>query len=293
MNALNQLLSSLKVEANVHHNGQYCGDFAVDTSGTRRMTFHVVSKGRCFFELDGQTTELTKGDAVFMPCDAQHCITNLLNSSAEVNQANSLPMSQEFEKASTGLVCGNFAHRNPVFEKLVKQMPELIIVRASDSGSTRQIIDLILEESSASDEHTSVLLNRLSDCLFYLLVRNNLDVENGVFAAFAHPNLSKAMELIHQNNDQRLTLDEMANAAAMSRSAFSSLFKDVVDQTPMEYLTQWRMTQAYRWLADDGISTFDAATRCGYESEASFSKAFKRVMGVGPGSARSQTQQLI
>ena len=61
MNALNQLLSSLKVEANVHHNGQYCGDFAVDTSGTGRMTFHVVSKGRCFFELGGQTVELAKG----------------------------------------------------------------------------------------------------------------------------------------------------------------------------------------------------------------------------------------
>jgi len=290
MNALNQLLSSLKVEANVHHNGQYCGDFAVDTSGTGRMTFHVVSKGRCFFELGGQTVELAKGDAVFMPCDAQHCITSLLNSKAEINTAKPLPMTQDPEQESTGLVCGNFAHRNPVFEKLVKQMPELIIIRANDNSSARQIIDLILEESSASDEHTNVLLNRLADCLFYLLVRNNLDVKSGVFAAFAHPNLSKAMTLIHQSNDQRLTLDEMANAAAMSRSAFSNLFKEVVDQTPMEYLTQWRMSQAYRWLADDGISTFEAATRCGYESEASFSKAFKRVMGVGPGSARNQTQ---
>ncbi len=288
MNALNQLLSSLKLEANVHHNGQYCGDWAVDTSGTRRMTFHVVSKGRCFLELDSETIELEEGDAVFLPCDAQHCVTNLPNIDVPVNHVKSVPMTAALDQESTGLVCGNFSHRHPVFEKLVKQLPKVIVVRNRERGPSSQIVDLLLQESRSSNQHSNVLLNRLADCLFYLLIRNNIDVENGVFAAFAHPNLSAAMELIHQQSDQRLSLDQLASSAAMSRSAFSSAFKEIVGESPMDYLTQWRMTQAYRWLADDGISTLDAAMRCGYESEASFGKAFKRVMGIGPGSARAK-----
>jgi len=254
MNALNQLLSSLKIEANVHHNGQYCGDWAVDISGSKRMTFHVISKGRCYLEYDGQSIALETGDAVFMPCDAQHCVTSLPNANLEVNQSEALPMTQSLEQESTGLVCGNFAHQHPVFERLVQQMPNFIVVRASEGGPTKQIVDLLIQESLASGQHSNVLLNRLADCLFYLLVKDNLNINSGVFAAFVHPNLSAAMELM---------------------------------QTPIEYITQWRMTQAYRWLADDGISTFDAALRCGYESEASFAKAFKRVMGVGPGFVRA------
>lgn len=287
MNAINQLLSNLKLEANVHHNGQYCGDWALDTSGTRRMTFHVVSRGRCFLEFQGEVIELNEGDAVFLPCDSKHCVSNLPNSGMILNQTASIPMTQAAEQESTGLVCGNFAHSHPVFDKLVKQMPKLIIIRKNESKDAGQIIDLMLQESRSSDEHSNVLLNRLADCLFYILVRNNLNVNSGVFAAFVHPNLSAVMDLIHRNSDQRLTLDNMAEAAGLSRSALSSTFKDVVGQTPMEYLTQWRMTQAYRWLADEGITTLDAALRCGYETEASFAKAFKRVIGQGPGSVRA------
>ena len=76
----------------------------------------------------------------------------------------------------------------------------------------------------------------------------------------------------------------------MSRSAFSEAFKNLVGESPGDYAIQWRMTRAYRWLADSQISTLEAALRSGYESEASFAKAFKRVIGVGPGSVRSQNK---
>ncbi len=289
MNAINQLLESLKIEANVYHNGKYCGNWAINTAGSRRMSFHIVTQGQCFFKLDGETIELYEGDAVFLPSDAQHRVTNTLDIKIPQNAVKSLPMTDVLDEPSTGLVCGNFTHNHAIFEKLIKQMPELMVVRRSENNASSQIIDLMLAESKASNQHSNVLLNRLSDCLFYLLVRGNLDIESGVFAAFAHPQISKAMELIHKedNEDKRLSLEELASAAAMSRSAFATLFKEVVGQSPVDYQTQWRMTQAYRWLADDGVSTLEAALRCGYESEGSFSKAFKRVIGVGPGQVRA------
>lgn len=290
MNAINQLLDSLKIEANVFHNGQYCGNWAVNISGNQRMTFHIVTRGHCFFKFKEETIELNVGDAVFLPSDAVHCVTNSPNIVIQENVAEPIPMTQTVDEASTGLVCGDFTHNHAIFNKLIKQLPELIVVRKNDNNPSSQIIELMLAESKSTNEHSNVLLNRLSDCLFYLLVRGNIDIETGVFAAFAHPQLSNAMELIHQSLDEykgRLSLEDLAEAARMSRSAFANLFKEVMGQTPVDYQTQWRMTQAYRWLADEGISTFEAAIRCGYESEGSFSKAFKRVIGVGPGQVRA------
>ena len=145
----------------------------------------------------------------------------------------------------------------------------------------------MLAESRQADQSTNMLLNRLSDCLLYVLLRDHVETESGLFSAMAHPSLGESLTLIHSNPAYKLTLDKLASVAAMSRSAYSSLFSQMVGLSPADYIVQWRMAQAHRRLADDGISTLDAALRCGYESEASFSKAFKRVLGIGPGAARN------
>jgi AraC-like DNA-binding protein len=292
MHALNQLLTTLKIEANVFHNGQYCGIWAVDTSGQNMMTFHVVSAGNCYLNVDEQTLELQTGDAIFFPNDAKHRASSLAVSDMPANQATSSPMTETLEEEATGLVCGNFGHDHPLFEKLLKQLPSYIVIRANQNIASAGIIDLMLQESRQSDQNTNLLLNRLSDCLFYTLIRDHLDTKSGLFSALVHPNLSKSLELIHAATDVRLSLEELASAAGMSRSAYASLFKEIVGQSPIEYITQWKMTQAYRWLADDEISTLAAALQCGYESEASFAKAFKRAMGVGPGQVRGKGNKL-
>ena len=286
MSALNQLLSALKVEAKVFHNGQYCGMWAIDTSGTQQMTFHVVSHGSCYLRVDGQSTKLVAGDAVFFPSDARHRISNLETDDVEVNQVDSFPLQGQARPDGTGLVCGYFGHQHPQFEKLLKQLPSVIVIPKQQASASSKVVDLLLTESIGSGQSTNLLLNRLSDCLFYLILRDHLDIESGLFAAMAHPKLAPVMEMLHTNLSDKLSIDDLASAAAMSRSAFSALFKEVLQQSPIEYSNTWRMTQAYRWLADDGITTIEAALNTGYESEASFSKAFKRVMGIGPGEAR-------
>lgn len=285
MIALNQLLAAVRVQAKVFHNGQYCGQWAVDTSGTRKMTFHVVSQGHCYLIVQGQTFELNAGDVVFFPSDSSHRVSNSLDIELQVNQSTSLTMTDNIEK-STGLVCGYLEHQHPIFEKFLMQLPSWIIIRNDQKLASASIVRLILTESAESGQSTNLLLNRLSDCLFYLLLRDHLDTDTGMLSALAHPKIGKSLELIHQQSAEKLTLNELASQAGMSRSAFSALFKQLLGQSPHEYLTQWRMTQAYMWLVDDGISTFEAADRCGYESEGAFSKAFKRVMGHGPGQAR-------
>lgn len=286
LNALNQLFAVLKVRANVFHNGQYCGTWSVDTSGSSLMNFHVVTRGKCEIQVEGEIFTLNEGDAIFMPMDASHKIAASIDNGATLNSSPSIPMTQLLEEESTGLVCGHFAHQHPIFNRLLAQLPSVLVVKQKKSGLASRILKLILEESNHSGLSPNYLLDRLSDSLLYVLFRDNVDFGTGVFAAMNHPKLSKSFDLIHNNTDQRLSVEQLAKQAGMSRSAFSSLFKELVDLSPAEYLTQWRMTQAYRWLVDEGISTYEAALRCGYESDASFSKAFKRIIGSGPGEVR-------
>ncbi|MFT6407347.1 MAG: AraC-like DNA-binding protein [Arenicella sp.] len=291
MNAVNQLFAPLKLEANVFHNGQYCGAWAVDISGAQKMTFHVVVRGTCYLKVAEQVIKLGEGDAVFFPNDSKHVVSNFPNQEIELNSIESQPMSALLTEPSTGLVCGDFGHQHPLFERILKQLPEVILIRSDPDSASSKIVDLVLEESASSGYQTSVLLNRLSDCLFLLMVRDHLDVESGIFAGMSHPKLMRAIALIHGEPDQKISLEQLAAEALMSRSAFSTLFKSIVGQSPMDYLKQWRITVAYRWLVDDGISTYDAALRCGYESESSFSKAFASVMGFGPGKARAELRR--
>jgi AraC-like DNA-binding protein len=236
-------------------------------------------------------TRLVEGDAVFFPNDSKHQVSNSPNQKIELNSIESEPMSALLTEPATGLVCGNFGHQHPLFERIVKQLPEVILIRRDPCSASSKIIDLVLEESASSGDQTSVLLNRLADCLFLLMVRDHLDVQSGIFAAMSHPKLVRAIALMHGEPDQKISLEQLAGEARMSRSAFSTLFKSVVGESPMDYLKQWRITLSYRWLVDEGISTYEAALRCGYESESSFSKAFASVMGFGPGKARAELRR--
>lgn len=298
--ALNQLLIALKIEAKVFHNGQYCGAWEVDTSGASLMNFHIVTRGTCVLHVDGKRTSLSVGDAVFIPADAPHKIRSSEYSNQKISssldshpdQVRSSPMFVDIGEGATGLVCGHFCHEHPVFDRLMAQLPKVIIVRKNNHSATSRILDIILEESKSSGQSTNFLLNRLSESLFYVLVRDNISSCNGLLAAYSSPKLSKALDFIHNNIDQRLNIETLAKQAGMSRSSFSELFKKIVELSPADYIVQWKMTQAYRWLADEAISIYDASKRCGYESEASFSKAFKRVIGSGPGEIRQSRKSL-
>ena len=315
MSALDQLFSNIRVQANIFNNAQYCGLWAVDTSGSRRLSFHVVSAGRCALHLDNQTFKLAEGDAVFFPQDARHRIASLDANvdDVAVNTATPIELSEGLQADGTALICGNFSHNNPLFDRLLSQLPAAIILRHSSSldskdtqlpitgrhqsdkhigvtechGSTAALMRLLLDEAWAVDAGQSALLNRLADCLLYLLLRDHLPTQTGAFAAMSHPKLSAAMSFMHSCYDQKLTVESIAAKSFMSRSAFARQFKDVVGESPLEYLTQWRMSKAYTLLAEEGVSTLAAAIAVGYDSEAAFSKAFKRITGFGPGQARA------
>jgi AraC-like DNA-binding protein len=95
--------------------------------------------------------------------------------------------------------------------------------------------------------------------------------------------MGTALSAIHDRVDTPWTVESLAEAAGMSRSAFAARFKKLLGQAPLEYVTEWRMQKAMQLLQKRDKKLVDVARAVGYESDAAFSKAFKRVVGSSPG----------
>jgi AraC-like DNA-binding protein len=110
--------------------------------------------------------------------------------------------------------------------------------------------------------------------------------QTGWLGALRVKQIGRAISLIHRAPGRAWTVASLATEVAMSRSAFAARFAELVGEPPMHYVARWRMHVALTWLKEHDAPLGDLAARLGYESEAAFSRAFKRFIGVSPGAAR-------
>lgn len=283
---LSSVLSAYQLRAGVYANPRLCGVWQMGTSGHRRAAFHVVGEGRCWLHLrDAPSQALDGGDLVVFPHDAWHMLSATPTLDGDENR---LP--DGGDGPFTTLVCGYFeflaGDKNPILDAL----PEVIVVRGSSGSPHLGVIGrLLLEEADTADPGSRTVLDKLADTLFVMVVRhyiNQATDRQGVLAALADTRLRRALAAMHREPARAWTLESLAQVAGMSRAGFAQRFADLVGSTPIEYLTRWRMTQAELLLRNPQVSVAGAAERVGYETEAAFRKAFKRIHGIGPGALR-------
>lgn len=182
------------------------------------------------------------------------------------------------------LVCATVelgcAEGNPIGQGL----PELVVLPLASHPALAPICDLILGEAFSQRDGRQEALDRLFDYLLILIVRHVVQsgrVPNGVLAGLADPRLAKALTAIHEAPKKSWTLDDLAGIAGMSRTRFAEYFRTRIGQTPIDYLTAWRMTLACQLLAR-GKPVKSVASQVGYQSAAAFSRVFSRVTGQAP-----------
>jgi AraC family transcriptional regulator, activator of mtrCDE len=284
---LSSVLSAYQLRAGVYGHPQLCGVWQVGTAGHKRAAFHLVGRGHCWLHMrgGGAPQPLQGGDLIVFPHDDWHMLSG---TPALHGEENLLP--GDGEGPFTTLVCGYFefqaGDKNPILDAL----PAVIVVRREQAGRHLETIgQLLLEEAQAEGLGTRTVLDKLADTLFVMVVRQyiaQMGDQRGLLAALADARLRKALAAIHREPARAWTLELLAQVAGMSRASFAQRFSEMVGTAPIEYLTRWRMTQAELLLRNPQISVAAAAERVGYETEAAFRKAFKRVHGVGPGSIR-------
>jgi len=153
--------------------------------------------------------------------------------------------------------------------------------------STLQLMALEARDLQPGGE---TIITRLADILVVQAIRSWLAADpvaqKGWLGALQDKQIGRAILLIQRYPAEAWTVASLAENVSMSRSAFAARFKDLVGETPMHYATRWKMNLALTWLKEQDLTLVTLADRLGYQSEAAFSRAFKRFIGMSPGAAR-------
>jgi transcriptional regulator GlxA family with amidase domain len=146
---------------------------------------------------------------------------------------------------------------------------------------------MLASEMAEPAPGSDLVVNRLADLLFIHSIRAHIGsrseaCKSGLLRAIFNPQIGIALKSMHEKVEYPWTVESLAGACGMSRSAFAVRFKNLVGETPLEYLTGWRMQKATGMLQEGDKKLFEVGKSVGYDSDAAFSKAFKRVFGVAP-----------
>ena len=272
------------------------------------IEYHVITRGSCWMSLIGdhasEPIRLQEGDIVVVPHGDPHVVSSAPGMRAEP----ALDMQRRSEDTppfvltiggdgpgDTHLICGFFSCDARPFNPLLDSLPRFIRFGRDASQASYGLLDQFIRFATAEMGNkragSQSVLNRLSELLFVEVIRLHMDqlVHNttGWLAGLRDPLVGRALTLLHARPTHAWTLEELASEAAASRSTLADRFVHLVGYPPIQYLTQWRMQMAAKRLADRSVSIAMVAHEVGYESEAAFSRAFKKFVGQSPSQWRS------
>jgi len=268
------------------------------------LEYHVVARGRAWGGIvGGEPVLLEAGDVIVFPHGDPHTMSSAPGMRAEpgikLHQRPTdlqLPFPLTFGSAGprdVHVVCGFLGCDAHPFNPLLASLPRTLVVRASHEDGEdpiRQFIRLAVRESTTKRLGGECILARLSELMFVEVLRRHLAAlppgAGGWLGGLRDPVVGRALGLIHAEPARDWSLEELARTVGASRSTLAERFAQLVGQPPMQYLTCWRMQVAASLLArgDAGVAT--VAERVGYDSEAAFSRAFKKHAGASPGAWR-------
>jgi AraC-like DNA-binding protein len=264
--------------------------------------FHVVTSGRCWLEVEeGVPNLLQPGSLALVPHGTGH---NLFSEpGASIAKLFDLPrehISDRYEVLrhgqgglETNLICGAVRFDHPAAKQMIQLLPNVIHVDAWHSPHLewmQSTLRLMAAEARELRPGGEAVITRLADILIIQAIRawmaEDPQAQTGWLGALQDGQIGQAILLIQRQPDRAWTVAALANEVAMSRSAFAARFRELVGEPPMHYLAKWRMQLALSILNDENPSLGDLADRVGYQSEAAFSRAFKRYIGASPGIVR-------
>jgi AraC-like DNA-binding protein len=275
----------------------------------RLISYHVVTEGRCFANIvgdepivveAGEVIVITNGDAHVMSSSPGMRAAPAAPEVLAAVIAGPLPFFVKYGAdgpPTAKLVCGFLACDVRPFNPLLDALPP--VMKAKDSpdrpaGWLGQFIRFAQMESADKRAGSESVLAKLSELMFIEVVRRHLETmpaeRAGWLAGLRDPFVGKALSLMHGKAAHSWTIGELAKRIGLSRSVLAERFGDLVGMPPMQYLGMWRMQMASGMLSGGSASVASIAEAIGYESEAAFSRAFKKIVGVSPSVWRHRAQ---
>lgn len=285
--------------------------------------FHVVTEGNCWITTGTlPPIRVEQGDVIIFPRGDMHVMASALDvPPVPIAQIYNNPSHDQVtvmryggDGDSARFICG-FLHADQQFDPLLSSLPALLWVRLRAHGLELETIDAsgarsvqpitsrqevewwqaslryLIAESAEPGPGNRAVLARLTESLFVEVLRWQLrhaeHGHGGWLAGLHDPQVGRVLSLIHALPGRPWTVDEFAKEAAISRAALAKRFVDLVGQSPIHYLTSWRMQLARHLLRESTLGIGEIAGRVGYESEAAFNRAFRRLVGSPPATWRN------
>ena len=268
------------------------------TSPTDLAHFAMLSRGNCWLSVEGipEPIPLTGGDCFLLARGTSIVLRDSLRtrprwSFSEIRaKANGKVAHHGGGGAPTTVVCGSLSFDRASLKPITQLLPSFILIKAEQARTLalHNTMQALASEMAEQTPGSEVIATRLAEVLFIQVLRAHIASgvgwrNKGWLRAIFDPQIGTALSAIHDSVNTPWTVESLAEAAGMSRSAFAARFKELLGQTPLEYVTGWRMQKAMQLLQQRDKKLIDVARSVGYESDAAFSKAFKRVVGANPG----------
>jgi AraC-like DNA-binding protein len=283
---------------------------AVMPGAQHAIEYHVITRGSAWISIvDGapfEPVQLNEGDIAVIPHGEPHVVSSAPQMRAKPDvdghrrpQDDSvLPFklrTGEGETSDAHLFCGFFTCDVRPFNPLLDALPRFMRIGRGTSAATDALLDHFLGLAAAEhgDKRAGAqsVLNKLSELMFIEAIRTHMDHlsgdNTGWLSGLRDPLVGRALSLMHAQPARPWTLEELAAECGASRSGLVSRFTQLMGYPPIQYLTRWRMQLAARRLGERGAKVAAVAQEVGYESEAAFSRAFKKFSGRSPSEWRS------
>ncbi|MGI5451966.1 AraC family transcriptional regulator [Streptomyces sp. CA-249302] len=270
------------------------GGWAIRLEGRDKLKVNAVVRGRCLMVPPGGGEPLTlvEGDIVVSDGRRPYVLCSAPGiepvSSDQVEMDPGTRMGRLDAGEEVACVSGHIDLSRDSGDLLRRALPELIQVRAdaAEAPVLRWLVGQLMGEMKTRRAGVEFASDQLAQLMFVQVLRVCLTEAEGLppgwLRALADERLAPALRLMHGDPAHPWQLEELARAAAMSRTTFAVRFKEAAGVPPLTYLLNWRMSLAARALRQDTAPVAALARSVGYTSESAFSNAFKRAVGVAP-----------
>ncbi|MBI2311466.1 MAG: AraC family transcriptional regulator [Betaproteobacteria bacterium] len=302
MDVLSDILSSLHLKGGVYFRCDFSAPWGMEIKPTPVAEFHLITRGQCWLRVPSRPTPipLHSGDVVVFPHGDAHTLLDAPGSEAvpaeKIVAGQNLdhygPVVYGGDGLPAGILCGYFEFDREARHPLIAALPPVIHIRGTDTHDfawLQTAITFIAQETREPRPGGDAVVNRLAEVLFIQILRVHIEraeMPLGLLAAIADKQIGAALAHLHNAPEKPWSVASLANRVAMSRSAFAARFARLVGQSPMDYLARRRMDKARELLEVHRMSVAAVAEKVGYRSEAAFGKAFKKIVGTGPGAFR-------
>lgn len=293
MDVLSDILEKVKLSSVVYFKSDFSTPWGMDIPKGPFAQFHIVTRGQCVLNIKDKQVQLFSGDIIVFPMGASHWLADKELSERKKGQdiVEAILKGKslfEGDHISTTLVCGHFEFDRNFGHPFIKELPEMIHITDTDRKELswlESISNLVIQEAGNESSGSNIIANKLGEVLFIHTLRAFIQKNSkkkGFLVAIQDKRIGKALRAVHINPEKNWQLSSLAEIAGMSRTGFSNQFKNLIGETPLTYITNWRIIRAKELLNDSKKSVGEIAEKVGYQSEAAFNRVFKKYVSQTP-----------